>query len=54
LFKHQPSTDAVDESRNILQRYKTFAESYGFETSHIDQALTLLARLQEHLQEVPI
>jgi catechol 2,3-dioxygenase-like lactoylglutathione lyase family enzyme len=42
FFKNQPSTNAVDESRNILQRYKTFAEDYGLETSHIDSALTLL------------
>jgi hypothetical protein len=42
FFNHQPSTNAVDESRNILQRYKTFAQKYGLETSHIDQALTLL------------
>ncbi len=42
FFKHQPSTNALDESRNILQRYKTFAQNYGFDTSHIDSALTLL------------
>ncbi len=42
FFKHQPSTNALDESRNILQRYKVFADNYGFGTSHIDSALTLL------------
>jgi hypothetical protein len=42
FFKHQPSTSALDESRNILQRYKIFAENYGLETSHIDSALNLL------------
>lgn len=42
FFKHQPSTNALDESRNILQRYKIFADNYGFDTSHIDSALTLL------------
>lgn len=42
MFFTDPPTNALDESRNILQRYKTFAEKYGFGTSHIDQALTLL------------
>lgn len=43
FFKHQPpSTNTLDESRNILQRYKTFAEHYGMETSHVDSALNLL------------
>jgi hypothetical protein len=42
LFKNQPPTNAVDESKNILQRYKTFAENYGFDTSHMLQALTLV------------
>jgi len=42
MYARQPSTDALDESRNILQRYKTFAENYGFDTSHIAPALTLL------------
>jgi hypothetical protein len=42
FFKHQPSTNALDESRNILQRYKIFADNYGFDTSYIDSALTLL------------
>jgi hypothetical protein len=43
LFFVDPPTNALDESRNILQRYKTFAEKYGFDTSHIDQALKLLS-----------
>jgi len=43
FFKHQPSTNALDESRNILQRYKIFAENYGLGTSHLDSALTLLS-----------
>jgi hypothetical protein len=42
FFKHQPSTNALDESRNILQRYKIFAENYGLESSPIDPALNLL------------
>jgi hypothetical protein len=42
FFKPQLSTNALDESRNILQRYKIFAENYGLETSHIDSALNLL------------
>ncbi|MEM2968033.1 MAG: hypothetical protein QXJ76_01845 [Candidatus Bathyarchaeia archaeon] len=41
-FKHQQSTNAVDESRNILQRYKVFAQNCGFSTAHVDSALTLL------------
>jgi hypothetical protein len=43
MFFTAPPTSALDESRNILQRYKTFAEKYGFDTSHIDSALTLLS-----------
>jgi hypothetical protein len=42
MFSWQPSTNAVDESSDILQRYKTFAENYGFDTSHIISALTRL------------
>ena len=42
FFKQQPSTNALDESRNMLQRYRTFAENYGLETSHIDQALIMM------------
>jgi len=42
IYARQPSTNALDESRNILQRYKTFAENYGLETSHIDSATTML------------
>jgi hypothetical protein len=45
IFFVNPPTNALDESRNILQRYKTFAEKYGFDTSHIDQALTLLSNV---------
>jgi len=43
MFFTDPPTNALDESRNILQRYKTFAEKYGFDTSHIDSALNLLS-----------
>jgi len=43
LFFVDPPTNALDESKKILQRYKIFAEKYGFETSHIDQALILLS-----------
>ncbi len=42
MFFVDPPTSALDESKNILQRYKTFAEKYGFDTSHVDSALTLL------------
>jgi hypothetical protein len=45
IFFVDPPTNASDESRNILQRYKTFAEKYGFDTAHIDQALTLLSNV---------
>jgi hypothetical protein len=44
-YAQQPSTNALDESRNILQKYKTFAENYGFDTSHIDSALTMLSNV---------
>jgi hypothetical protein len=43
MFFTDPPTNALDESKNILQRYKTFAEKYGFDTSHIDSALNLLS-----------
>lgn len=43
IFKHQPSTNALDESKNILQRYQTFAQNYDIDTSHVTQALTLLS-----------
>lgn len=42
-YAQRPSTNALDESRNILQRYKTFAKNYGLGTSHLDSALTLLS-----------
>ncbi len=42
MYSRQPAANAVDESRNILQRYKSFAEDYGFGTSHVDSALTML------------
>jgi len=45
LFFVDPPTNALLESRNILQRYRTFAEKYGFDTSHIDQALNLLSNV---------
>jgi hypothetical protein len=44
-YAQRPSTNAVDEARNLLQRYKTFAKNYGFDTSHIDSALTMLSNV---------
>ena len=45
MFFVDPPTNAFDASRNILQRYKTFAGKYGFDTLHIDQALNLLSNV---------
>jgi len=43
MFFVDPPTNTIDESRKMLQRYNIFAEKYGFDTSHIDQALKLLS-----------
>jgi|WetSurMetagenome_2_1015567.scaffolds.fasta_scaffold79475_2 hypothetical protein len=42
VYLKVPSTNAVNESRNMLQRYKTFAQDLGWNTTHIDQASTML------------
>jgi hypothetical protein len=38
----EPTTDPVNASRDILQRYKAFAQNLGWNTSHIDQASAML------------
>ena len=38
----EPTTDPVNASRNMLQRYKAFAEKLGWNASHIDQASEML------------
>lgn len=42
IYAIQPASNALDESRNILQRYQTFAQDYGMDTSHITLALSML------------
>ena len=32
----------MNASRNILENYKTFAQTFGWNTQHIDQALNML------------
>jgi hypothetical protein len=46
IYAQQPSTNALDESRNILQRYQTFAENYGIGTSHLTPALSMLSSVK--------
>ena len=39
------STNTLDESRNILQRYQTFAQNNGMDTSHLVTALSMLTNV---------
>jgi hypothetical protein len=41
-YSRQPSTSAVAQTRNILEKYETFAEKYGINTAHVSSALSLL------------
>jgi hypothetical protein len=43
LYANLPSTDSLEESKSILQRYRSFAQTYGINTAYIDSALTLLS-----------
>jgi hypothetical protein len=45
-----PSTDALVESRNILQRYQVFAEKYGINAVNVTAALNLLNCVPEEPQ----
>lgn len=38
----QPSPDALEESKNVLQRYKQFIEAYGIDTGYVSRALALI------------
>lgn len=42
IYAQQPPTNALDETRNILQRYQIFAENYAINTDHITSAINLL------------
>jgi hypothetical protein len=47
IYRIQPSSSAVTESRNILQRYQVFAEKYGITSGHVSQALSLLNKVSD-------
>ncbi len=47
IYREQPSTSAVAETRSILERYKTFAEKYGIGTAHVTIALSLLDKASD-------
>jgi len=42
IYAKQPSTDALDESRNILQRYQLFCQNHGINASHVAPAHNML------------
>jgi hypothetical protein len=46
-YRQQPSTSAIAETRNILERYKTFAEKYGIDTAHVTLALSILDKASD-------
>jgi hypothetical protein len=45
MYTTQPSTDALVESRNILQRYQVFCQKYGINSSHITTELSMFNSL---------
>jgi hypothetical protein len=47
LIYQQPSTSVVAETRNILERYKIYAEKYEIDTVHIISALSLLGKASD-------
>jgi len=42
IYYQQPSTSAVAETKNILERYKTYVARYGMDNAHVASALSLL------------
>ncbi|MEM3378572.1 MAG: hypothetical protein QW674_06465 [Candidatus Bathyarchaeia archaeon] len=46
IYSRQPSTDALEETKGILQRYKSFAEGYKVNTAHLTSALNLLGGVE--------
>lgn len=47
IYTTQPSTDALVESRSMLQRYQAFAQKCGINASHITSALNLLSSVPD-------
>jgi hypothetical protein len=45
IYAKQPSTNAFEETKNILQRYQTFTQNYGVDSSHIALALSMLSNV---------
>lgn len=46
IYARQPPTNALDETRNILQRYQIFAENYAIGTAHLTSAINLLSSVK--------
>ena len=47
IYAKQPSTSALDESRNILQRYQTFCQKYGLDASYVTSFLKMANSLAD-------
>ena len=47
IYRQQPSTSAVAETRNILERYKAYAAKYGMDNTHVTLALSLLEKASD-------
>jgi hypothetical protein len=47
VYATQPSTDALVESRSILQRYQVFAQKYGINAVNVASALNLLSNVPD-------
>jgi hypothetical protein len=45
IYSKQPSTDALDESKNIFQRYHTFCQRYNIDCSHVATAINMCDQL---------
>jgi hypothetical protein len=43
VYLQPPSTSALDESRKLLERYRTFANNCGLDSSHVTLALNMLS-----------
>ncbi|MCW4009595.1 MAG: hypothetical protein NWF05_03125 [Candidatus Bathyarchaeota archaeon] len=47
IYSQQPSTNALDEIKNIVTRYQTFAQNFGIATLHLTPALSMLNSVTE-------
>jgi len=47
IYTQQPSTDELDKTRDILERYQIFAQNYGMDASHVDSALNMLDEVSD-------